>query len=239
MLKEIIKNTLFLASSTGNYVVCLPVFRLFARRFPRISNPETDICIEGFPRSGNTYFVSAFLSWNRGSAVAHHSHLAGSAKYAIRREIPTVILAREPQDAVASVMAWDGLLWTPVALLSYIHFYRVLWRYRHKFLVLSFDDVTQRPDECIQKINRRFNTTFQCEEFSDLVDEKIRARLKTVDRRHDRGGTSSSLPNPQKLELKTDCSRRVLRSRLYPFAKRLYSNFSGLDRHAESTKPQN
>jgi len=228
VLKEIIKNTLFLVSATGNYLVCLPVFRLFARRFPRISNSESDICIEGFPRSGNTYFVSAFFSWNRGIAVAHHSHLAGSAKYAIRREIPTVILVREPQDAVASVMAWDGLLWAPVALLSYIHFYRVLWKYRQKFLVLSFDDVTQRPDECVQIINRRFNTTFLCEEFSVLVDERIRARLKTVDLRHDRGGTNSSLPNQQKLNLKTEYSRRARASRLYPFANRLYSNLSGL-----------
>lgn len=238
MLKELIKNTLFLASATGNYVVCLPVFRLFTRRFPRISTSETDICIEGFPRSGNTYFVSAFLSWNRGSAVAHHSHLAGSARYAIKHDIPTVILCREPQDAVASVMAWDGLLWAPVALLGYIHFYRVLWRYRHKFLVLSFDDVTQRPDECVQKINRHCNTTFLCEEFSVLVDEKIRARLKTVDRRHDREGSSSSLPNPQKLELKTEYSRLARGSRLFPVARRLYSDFAALTRHAESTKPQ-
>ena len=228
VLQEIIKNTLFLASLTGNYLVCLPVFRLFVRRFPRISNPETDICIEGFPRSGNTYFVSAFLSWNRGGAVAHHSHLAGSVKYAVKRDIPTVILIREPQDAAASAMAWDGLLWVPVALLGYIHFYRVLWRYRQKFLVLSFDDVTGRPDECIQKINRRFSRTFNYEEFSVLVDEKIRTRLKTVDLRHDREGTSSSLPNPQKLELKTKFSRRARNSRLYPYAKRIYSDFSGL-----------
>jgi hypothetical protein len=228
VLKKIIKNALFLASASGNYLVCLPVFRLFARRFPRISSSDTELCIEGFPRSGNTYFVSAFLGWNRGVTVAHHSHLAGSAKYSIRRGIPTVILIREPQDAAASVMAWDGLLWAPVALLSYIHFYRVLWKYRKRFLVLSFDDVTQHPDDCVHKINRRFGRSFNCEEFSTLVDESIRARIKTVDLRHDRDGTNSSLPNQQKLDLKTEYSRRARASWLYPVAHSLYFNLSAL-----------
>ena len=152
MLKRAKKNILFLGVAAGNYRVCLPVFRLFRSRFPNIAAADTDICIEGYPRSGNTYFVSAFLGWNRGLSAAHHTHLAGSAKYALMRDIPTVILIRGPEDAVSSVLVWDGLLNTTVALASYIHFYHSLWKHREHFLALSFDEVTKQPDIACKKL---------------------------------------------------------------------------------------
>ncbi len=58
-----------MGSTAGNYLIFLPVFRIFRQRYPKITTNDTDICIDGYPRSGNTYFVSAFLSWNDGLLV--------------------------------------------------------------------------------------------------------------------------------------------------------------------------
>jgi len=228
VFKKVKKNILFLGVAAGNYRVCLPVFRLFKSRFPRIATSGADICVEAYPRSGNTYFVSAFVSWNRGLAVAHHTHLAGSAKFALRRDKPTVILIRKPEDAVASVLVWDGLLSTTVALASYIHFYQTLWRYRQRFLVLGFDEVTKKPDTCVQNINRRFKQQFFSKALSAGEDEKIRARLANADLRNNREGVNSSLPNTLKAQLKKEHSERVLNSPLYPCANRLFRKYSGL-----------
>jgi len=228
VLKKVKKNILFLGATAGNYRVCLPVFRLFKRRFPRIAASGADICIEGYPRSGNSYFVSAMLGWNRGLSAAHHTHLAGSAKYALKRAIPTVILIRRPEDAVASVLVWDGLLSTSVALASYIHFYQTLWKYRERFLVLGFDEVIKKPDTCMQNINRRFNQQFFSTALSAQEDERIRARLANADLRNNRAGVSSSLPNTRKAQLKKEHSEHVLSSRLYPYAKRLFVKYSEL-----------
>jgi hypothetical protein len=228
VLKKVKKNILFLGVVAGNYRVCLPVFRLFRSRYPRIAAAHTDICIEGYPRSGNTYFVSAFVSWNRGLAVAHHTHLAGSAKFAIKHDIPTVILIRKPEDAVASVLVWDGLLSTTVALANYIHFYQTLWKYRESFLVLGFDEVTKKPDTCVQNINRRFNQQFFSVALSAGEDERIRARLANADLRNNREGVNSSLPNTRKAQLKLEHAKQVLSSPLYPHAKRLFVKYSEL-----------
>jgi len=228
VLKKVKKNILFLGSFAGNYRVCLPVFRLFRSRFPDMAAASTDICIDGYPRSGNTYFVSAFLDWNQGLSVSHHTHLAGNVMYALKRDIPTVVLIRGPEDAVTSVLVWDGLLNTTVALASYIHFYHRLWKHRENFLGLSFDEVTKQPDICVQKINRRFNRQFFSKALSAKEDEKIRARLTRVDLRCARGTFNSSLPNPQKSQLKKELSERVLNSWLYPYAQRLFLKYSEL-----------
>jgi hypothetical protein len=174
----------------------------FKTRFPKIATSDTNICIDGYPRSGNTYFVSAILSWRDGLNVSHHTHLARKVKFALKRDLPTVVLIRRPEDVLPSVLVWDGLLSTTVALASYIHFYRTLWGYRDKFLTLCFDSVTKESNICIQKINRRFNTKFDSIEFSAVEDEKIRARLKKVDLHHDRSGANSSLPNLGKSQMK-------------------------------------
>ena len=50
----------------------------------------TEICIEGFPRSGNTFAVYAFELWNPGSQVAHHLHAPGQFVRALRLSVPCV-----------------------------------------------------------------------------------------------------------------------------------------------------
>ena len=228
VLKKFKKNVLFLGSATGNYLVYLPMFRLFKSRFPTMATSDTQVCIDGFPRSGNTYFVSAFQSWNQGLTISHHTHLAGSIKYALKRDTPTAVLIRKPEDVLASVLVWDGLLSTSVALLSYIHFYRTLWKYREKFIVLTFDDVTQAPDICVQRINHRFDRQFNNDVFSLNVDGDIRARLKRADLYHHRKGVNSSLPNSDKTQLKRQYSGRVQNNCLYPYAKSVFLKYSEL-----------
>jgi hypothetical protein len=228
VLAKIKKNILFMGSVVGNYLVFLPVFRKFKQRYPKITVMDTDICIDGYPRSGNSYFVSAFLHWNPGINVSHHTHLAGSVKYALQRGLPTIVLIRRPEDVVSSVLAWDGLLDTNVALASYIHFYETLWKHRKKYLVFTFDDVIKGPDICVQRINQHFNRQFLHTDFSSGVDAEIRARLEKVDLRHNRKGVNSSLPNDDKAQLKKKYLESVLESPLFPRAERQFLKYSRL-----------
>lgn len=230
VLAKIKKNALFLGSVIGNYRLFLPGFRLFKQRFPKLTTAKTDICIDGYPRSGNTYIVSAFLGWNRGQGLiaSHHSHLAGNIKYALKRKIPTVVLIRKPEDAVSSVLVWDGLLNTTVALVGYIHFYNTLWKHQQNFLILCFDDVIKRPDICVERINQRFNSEFCSRPFSAEEDSKIRIRLKKADLLYHREGANASLPNPHKSQLKKKYSKRIQNNPLFPYAKRLFDKYSSL-----------
>ncbi len=164
-------KTLFLASLGGNYRCCLPIFGLFKQLYPDLVCSRTDICIEGYPRSGNTYFVEAFEHWNPRSKVAHHSHHACNVKRAIKDGLPAVIRLRKPESAAASVIVWDGLLLHGVPLMAYAAFYSTLWRYRENLPVLNFDYAVNHPEVCI---NRRFGTGFSAPKISEDDDHAIR-----------------------------------------------------------------
>ena len=135
MIKKIYKNLAFLIAATGNSLLLLPIFRLFKKRYPCYATPDASICIEGFPRSGNSFFVMTFQQWNPGTTIAHHSHLASNAKYSVKQHKPTVILIREPAEAIASAIAWDGRegrIIPAVGLITYLVFYQSLYKYRQK-----------------------------------------------------------------------------------------------------------
>src|SRR5919112_6338070 len=64
---------------------------------------KTQIVIEGFPRSGNTFAVVAFQQAQRESVrVAHHLHMPAQVIRAAKWGIPTLLLARKPTDAALS-----------------------------------------------------------------------------------------------------------------------------------------
>ena len=209
----------------GNFLVFLPLFRLYKNRFPQLPLPDTAICIEAYPRSANTYFVSGFQMWNSRVNVAHHSHLAGSLKFAIKHGLPAVVLIRKPEDAIASTMAWDNLLTSSVALLAYIHFYYSLRKYRNRVLILQFEDVVRSPDKCVDHINQRFGTDFNFTQFTPAVDQIVRERIQKGDERNNRNEVNSTLPNQTKDELKQQQIDQLLNRRMYLFAQRLYLDF--------------
>src|SRR5207247_8264431 len=60
--------------------------RWLLHRSGEVATAETEICIEGFPRSGNTFAVIAFQqAQTRTVSIAHHVHAPGSVIGAARR----------------------------------------------------------------------------------------------------------------------------------------------------------
>ena len=63
---------------------------------------ETDLCVEGAPGSGNTFFVEGLLLSNPGLRLAHHHHVAAPVRRALALEVPIATLLRHPIDCVLS-----------------------------------------------------------------------------------------------------------------------------------------
>src|SRR5215204_3265193 len=69
---------------------------------------RTQIVIEGFPRSGNTFAVVAFQQAQRESVrVAHHHHMPAQVIRAAKWGIPTFLLVSKPTDAATSRVTRD------------------------------------------------------------------------------------------------------------------------------------
>ncbi len=126
-----------------------------------LARRDTAIVIDGFLRSGNTFSVAAFAVAN-GSRhhVARHLHGAPHVLRAVRLGLPTVVLVRQPADAVSSYLVRRPTLTPDDALAEYLDFYRTAWRVRDGFVVGLFDQVVADFGAVIIEVNERFGTSF-------------------------------------------------------------------------------
>lgn len=123
---------------------------------------HTELVIEGFPRSGNTFAVAAFIyAQSRPVLIAHHRHAPAQVIRAVRNGVPTLVLIRRPADAVMSRAIRRSLsISIKQSLEDYIRFYSRIKPYRCGYVVGVFDDVTSDFGTMIERINGRFGTSF-------------------------------------------------------------------------------
>jgi hypothetical protein len=127
----------------------------------RLTDKETGLVIEGFPRSGNSFSVFAFS--NAGAddlAIAHHVHSPSQIITAARYATPAILLIRSPKDAVTAGLAKIATHRTGDLLRAYTAYYRSLLPLRESYVIAPFETVTADFGRIIDAVNRRFGTTF-------------------------------------------------------------------------------
>jgi len=122
-----------------------------------LAGPDTEILVESFPRSGNSFVVTALLLQREPRIrVAHHVHAPAHVLVAERLHIPAIVLLRDPDDAVLSTLVYRPFL-TPVpAYHAYERFYRPLLGHEHAFVLAPFQEVTTDFGRTIRRVNERF-----------------------------------------------------------------------------------
>lgn len=146
---------------------------------------DTELLIEGYPRSGNSFAEAAFrLSQTKSVKLAHHSHAPAFVIQSVRWGIPAIVLFRNPIDAALSFMMMCSKISPQLAFSEYTAFYSRISDYRYGFLLVDFDTVTDNFGSVIQAVNTRFDTAFGVFSYSqhneravfDLIDELSRKR---------------------------------------------------------------
>lgn len=124
-------------------------------------NRNTQLVIEGFPRSANTFAIAAFNQVQPTKLrIAHHMHVPAQIIRAVNWKIPTIILIRNPKDAVLSLVMYDSRISIPQALKCYVSFYKTIYVYRAKYVIASFEEVINNYSSTIEKTNHKFGTKF-------------------------------------------------------------------------------
>jgi hypothetical protein len=122
---------------------------------------DTELVIEGFPRSGNTFAVVAFeMAQSRSVVLARHIHAPAQIVLAARRNIPTLVLIRKPIDAISSNLIWNPSISTRQCLRDYVRFYASIRQYENRYVLGKFEEVTTDFGDVIRKINERVGTEF-------------------------------------------------------------------------------
>ena len=165
-----------------------PIFRRRSTFDDLLVTRETDICIEGFPRSANSFAVGAFEhAQSEPIRIAHHTHVPANAMRACEWDIPTLVLIRDPYDAIVSGTALSKQIQeeehgvdTPIQrvpfhfkLSSWHTFYRSLLPYHNKFLSAALGTVVEDMGTVIDRINERFGTEFDRFEHTPETVEEV------------------------------------------------------------------
>lgn len=122
---------------------------------------DTDLVIDGFPRSGNTYCRYAFdFANDHRYRVASHLHTPRSIKRAARLGVPRLVLIRDPHDAVASLVECEPDLGIERAAKLFHRYYHSLYWSRTPTVVALFDSVIADFGKVVGRVNDAYGTDF-------------------------------------------------------------------------------
>ena len=161
--------------------------------------PDTDLVIEGFPRSGNTFSVVAFESVNSGIKIAHHLHATPQIFLAVKWGVPACVIIRQPIDAVKSLLVREQGLLPAAVLKGYVEFYSDIIGVKDHILIATFDEVATDFGKVIERINKKFNKQYLSFEHTPERVGKVFKKIKEINERIDAGSdTTIAMPNAKK-----------------------------------------
>ena len=152
-----------------------------------VSN-NTEIIIEGYPRSANTFAVAAFLyAQKKPIKVARHTHAPAQIMLGVDNNIPTILLIRKPVDAVTSLVIRDCTIPLDKALKMYIWYHKSVINIKNKCIVADFFDVTENFSNIIDMVNSKYNSNFLNFTHDKFSEENIFKLVEEMERM-DSGG---------------------------------------------------
>jgi hypothetical protein len=138
--------------------------------------------------------------------LAHHLHVPSQIIAGARLGIPTVVLIRDPEEAVLSLLLHEPYLTPRQALKDYVRFHRRILPYRGSFVVAKFDDVSVDFGAVIRRVNARFGKSFK--EF-EHTRENVERCFEIIEQYHlEKDGavdeTSIARPSAQREVMKNE-----------------------------------
>jgi hypothetical protein len=154
------------------------LYRLTRKDQARVVTPDTQLVIEGFPRSANSF---ARVAFNRAQServrIANGLHVPAQVIRAARWRIPTLVLIRNPKDAVLSLVIRDPIS-VDQALRYYVSFYETAEKYRDAYVLGLFEEVTGDFGRVIRRMNEKFGTTFSAFDHNEQHVDEVFARVE-------------------------------------------------------------
>ncbi len=168
----------------------IPIYNLLApdRNRDLLVSKETEIVIEGFPRSGNTFAVVAFLhAQSKEVKIAHHLHVEAQILEGIKRRLPVLVLIREPIAAIRSLSVRYPNISVDSALEQYVRFYTIVAGVSNKVVIADFNEITTNFGQVIMRVNKKFGRDFSVFEHTPKNVGKVFQEIEQINQLVDDG----------------------------------------------------
>lgn len=212
----------------GKYVVghsplLLPVLlRLTPEGTARQIGPDTTLVIEGFPRSGNTFAVSAVQYLRAGPGqIASHVHHPAQFRRAVQLGLPTIFILRPPLDTLASYLIAGPHGTIPMVMREYWYYHRQALDVADDLVVATFEQVTTDIGAVLARVNRRFGCSLPERTPQGPEIDEIFRRIDQKFRTHHRPDERGMIARPDRTRHETN---EMLRARLLEERHRRWMN---------------
>lgn len=156
---------------------------------------------------------------------AHHRHIPGQLIQAVRLGLPAILLIREPEDAVSSLLvAFEGELSASAALTGYERFHRKLLPVADRLAICKFSEVIERPERMVRAIpSTGGGSQLHAEGLGPSDRDAILAEIARFHRNRDRAEASYSVPDDLRSAAIESARRSVEREPRLPAARSAYA----------------
>lgn len=221
---------------SGNMVLYYLWFK-FVRQRTGLSigffDQDTNVYIDGYPRSGNTFLIHLTKQLLSGLNSVHHLHKIAPIKIAIVKDLPVFILIRNPLDAISSnYLKHFAMRDKPVSkqldlrllnelILDYLFYYKFVSKHKDRITIIEFHRLINFPGTVINQIADKMD-----------VQKEIGYKNITEAEKLYRGATDplgSSRPNEKKKFYKNIVKDVLKKSDKYPEVKQLYEQMTGVN----------
>ncbi|MDH4112712.1 MAG: hypothetical protein OEV60_08540 [Actinomycetota bacterium] len=196
-------------------MVAMPMQR--ARGRGELLDGDTDVVIEAFPRCASSFAVAAFRLAQEPTPtrIAHHTHMPAQVMRSVRAGVPTLVLTRQPVDAVVSHLIRSPDLGANAAVRGFLRFYEPLVPLRHGFVTATFEEVVGSFGAAIARLNDRFGTSFglfeHTREHVERIEGEIERDYRTREGSAERLEAVIPRPSAAREAIKLEVTERVRR----------------------------
>ncbi|MFN6189390.1 MAG: hypothetical protein ACK54F_10205 [Planctomycetia bacterium] len=199
----------------------------------KLCGKGVDLCVEGYPSSGNSFAVTLLRELNPNVRVSSHFHSVANVKLAMRHGIPVVILLREPLETLSSRIVRFGSSPLP-AVLDYLDFHRHMNQFasRSRLCFIGFEALTKRTGPTVDRISSFSNLCFPHgdETAMQAVSADVLAKMDEIFMSWGRQHLQRGLPNSEKEQLKKQVKQRLIEM---PEWKEVASLYRALEEKAD------
>jgi hypothetical protein len=138
---------------------------------------RTEVVLDGYHRSANTFAKTQFQLANPDVQVSSHMHNPSAIIIARRRRIPAVVLIRDPYDAVPSLLQFMVGVSPANAIRMWTRYYSVVEPYLDEVVVVDFEEAIAGFGDAVRRCNTRWGTDFVEPPASPEFQGSVRARI--------------------------------------------------------------
>lgn len=125
------------------------------------ARPGTELVIEAFPRSANTFLVHAIeIAAPHPLVIAHHLHDPGQLRRGVELGVPVFVILRRPLDAVTSWKLKAPGMDTRLMLRIYRSFHQAAHYSAGAITFLRYEDVIERTGEVLAHVLARLGEKY-------------------------------------------------------------------------------